>query len=403
MASSPSTQWLSASEAAALLDVKRATLYAYAARGKITARPARDGRRSLYLRDDLERLRSRRDARAGHGAVAASALRWGEPVLDSAITAIRADGPWYRGRCACDWAREGVAFEEVAEHLWASEPASWGGGSPPQVEEGLSPIDAIAIALPRLAVDDPRRHLPATEANLRTARQLIPQLVAAIAHARGGRDRARAATEAPNVAAALAVALGIAPRPRVLDALNATLVVSADHELNPSSFTARVSASAGADLHACLSAATATLSGPRHGGIPERIAAVLEEIGRPERAAVVVRDRLRRGDAIPGFGHPLYPDGDPRFTVMIDAARHLGKRRRALALVEALVGAMDLAGAPAPTYDLGTTAVAAALGLGHQAATAMFAIGRCAGWIAHVIEQREAGFLLRPRARYVGV
>ena len=103
--------WLPASDAAAFLGVKRSTLYAYAARGKIRVRPADDGRRSLYARSDLERVEARRDARAGHGAVAAGALRWGEPVLDSAITSIRDDGPWYRGRNACAWAREAVGVQ----------------------------------------------------------------------------------------------------------------------------------------------------------------------------------------------------------------------------------------------------------------------------------------------------
>ena len=168
-------------------------------------------------------------------------------------------------------------------------------------------------------------------------------MVSAIARAEGGPSRARQAREADSVAAALAVALGVEPRRGVVRALNATLVVSADHELNPSSFTARVSASAGADLYACLAAATATLSGPRHGGVPERIAAVIEEVGKPQHAATIVGDRLRRGDAIAGFGHPLYPDGDPRFDVMIEQARAVGRRRRSLAVVEALVGAMDLA------------------------------------------------------------
>ncbi|HHH28610.1 MAG TPA: citrate synthase, partial [Polyangiaceae bacterium] len=341
---------------------------------------------------------------AGHGAVAAGALRWGEPVLDSAITAIRSDGPWYRGLSACRAAREGACFESIAEHLWEEHDAQpWGGGSALAVPRGLRPVDAIAMALVRLAVKEPDRHLPTREPTLRIARRLIPQLVSAVAHAQGGRERARRAAGAKSVAEALAIAFGVTPRRRVVRAIDATLVVSADHELNPSSFTARVSASAGADLYACLSAAIATLSGPRHGGVPERIATVLDQIGRPERAAAVVRERLGQGEAMPGFNHPLYPSGDPRFEVLLEQARAIGGRRRSLAVVEALVGAMDLAGGAAPNYDLGTTAIAAALGLGPHAATALFAIGRSAGWVAHVIEQRQAGFLLRPRARYVGV
>jgi citrate synthase len=331
-------------------------------------------------------------------------LRWGEPVLDSAITEIREDGPWYRGRSACAWAREGATFEEVAGHLWQT-PLRWSWSSlqrAPRLAEGLRPIDAIAIALPQLAIADASRHVATEEATLAAAQRLVPGLVQVIALSSAGKSRARRAAGTERLAEALAIALGLRPSKTIVKAIDAALVVSADHELNPSSFAARVAASAGADLHACLSAATATLSGPYHGGQPERIGALLDEIARPERAATVVQSRLRRGDVLPGFGHPLYPGGDPRFEVLFETAQTVGRRRRRLAVIEALIGATDLAGAPAPNYDMGTTALAAALGLGPESATALFAVGRSAGWVAHVVEQRQAGHLLRPRARYIG-
>ncbi|MCA9625253.1 MAG: citrate synthase, partial [Myxococcales bacterium] len=207
---------------------------------------------------------------------------------------------------------------------------------------------------------------------------------------------------APSIAAALALAFGLpATRARVA-ALEVALVLSADHELNPSSFAARVAASAGADLYAAVGAAMATLSGPRHGGVAERVAAMLDEIGDPSRVVRVVQSRLRRGDPVVGFGHPLYPRGDPRVEPILAAARAVGGKKRRLRSLEAVVDAMALAGAPAPSYDIAITGLAVALGLGAAEATAIFAIGRSAGWIAHLLEQRQAGYILRPRARYTG-
>src|SRR5687767_5812633 len=121
-------EWLDAARAAALLDVKRATLYAYVSRGLVRSRALAGGRARLYQRDDLLALKTRKDARSGHGPVAAAALRWGEPVLDSSITEIRSDGPAYRGTSALALARDGVSFERAAELLWSGvlpERASW--------------------------------------------------------------------------------------------------------------------------------------------------------------------------------------------------------------------------------------------------------------------------------------
>src|SRR5829696_2340896 len=112
-------RWVDAKAAARHLGIQVRSLYAYVSRGQIRSVPGERGRPRLYALADLERLRVRRDARSGHGAVAAGALRWGEPVLDSAITAITARGPAYRGRLAIDLAVEGVPFENVAELLWS--------------------------------------------------------------------------------------------------------------------------------------------------------------------------------------------------------------------------------------------------------------------------------------------
>jgi citrate synthase len=210
----------------------------------------------------------------------------------------------------------------------------------------------------------------------------------------------RDALAAPDVASGLLRALGGSPRGRRL--VEATLVLCADHELNASSFAARVAASTGADQEACVLAALATFSGPRHGAESMRVAALVAEAGRPRQARATLLARLRRGEALPGFGHPLYPAGDPRGTLLLSLTAGAPRASRPLATLRALVAEatrLDLAG---PTLDVGLLAVAQVLRLPPGASQVLFCVGRSAGWIAHVAEQRSSGELLRPRARYVG-
>jgi citrate synthase len=408
-----SSAFVSGEEAARLLGVKRETLYAYASRGLVRSEPAAGkGRERRYHRDDLERLKSRHDARAGHGPVAAAALRWGEPVLESALTAIDARGPRYRGRPAIELA-ETVPFESVAELLWSGvlpdSPPLWPsspiglrlGPIASLVPEAAPPMTALSLAIPALAAADPTPLGNGLDEEIRRARVLVRRM-AALAGLAGGAARVQSAIEEKSVARVLLAALGARPGTRSEQAMNRALVLLADHELNASSFTARVAASAGADLYACVSAGLATLSGPRHGGMVPRVEALLAEASRPERARAVIQDRARRGEEIPGFGHPLYPEGDPRARPLLEAAASLAPKSRALRTLIALVDAMREARRPGPTVDVGLAAITRALALPRGAGVAVFAIGRTAGWIAHAFEQRAAGFLLRPRARYTG-
>jgi len=180
------------------------------------------------------------------------------------------------------------------------------------------------------------------------------------------------------------------------------LVLCADHELNASAFASRVAASTGADIYACVSAALSALSGPRHGGAANRVEALVQEIGEPEAARRVVNERASRGDPVEGFGHPLYPGGDPRGQVLLELASALAPRAEGVRTCLALVDAMDRDGRGGVTLDAGLVALAAALGLPAGSAVGVFAVARSAGWIAHAVEQYEAGYLVRPRARYLG-
>jgi citrate synthase len=372
---------LSAAKAAKILGVKRETLYAYVSRGQLTRIQMGKGRAHGYLRADVERLKARSAARAGHGAVAAGALRWGEPVLDSAITLIDpARGPIYRGIAAVDLAEAGRPFEEVANHLWQSS-RPW---ETVRVRGWTAPtLYAFASRIVSFGLGDPTRLGASRDTDLARGRDLILGLAGAkgtssvaaafLQHAKRKNERARRA-------------------------LDAALVLVADHELNASTFAARIAASAGADLYACVTAAIATLSGPRHGGESDRLEALVRDVGAPKRAKEVVLARTQRGDLLPGFGHPLYPKGDPRAKPLLSLARKLSRNPTLDAIIDVVGKTLGLA----PTIDAGLVAISHAIGMPEGSASAIFALGRCAGWVAHALEQREAGYLLRPRARYIG-
>lgn len=400
-----------AAEAATLLGVKRATLYTYVSRGLIRCVPEPGTKENRYVRADLERLKARHDARAGHAAVASGALRWGEPVIDSSVTRISEEGLEYRGRSAVALAVEGRGFEDVAELLWTgtlpTEAVRWPAPEPsfPPSElarllpKGTTPVAALSALVPLLGARDALRFAASPEGEKARARRLLRHLAAWVCVASAPGRVSRALKE-ETVAASLATAWGTEVK-RAPELLNRALVLLADHELNVSTFAARVTASSGADLYACVGAALAALSGPKHGGACDRVEALLAEVGRPERAAEVVYERLRRGESVPGFGHRLYPDGDPRTPPIIEAAQSVRPEPQGVRVGRAVLEVMRDAGHPPPSVDLALVMLAEALGLPPGSAATLFAVSRAAGWVAHVLEQREQGHLLRPRARYV--
>jgi citrate synthase len=391
-------RWVDARGAAKHLGIQVRSLYAYVSRGQVRSIPSEEGRPRLYSLDDLERLRVRRDARAGHGAVAAGALRWGEPVLDSAITAITPDGPAYRGKLALDLASK--QFENVAELLWSGylpdTPIRWPRTAIPiaalakLVPADAKPLDVMPIVVQLASFDARGKDDPRPDAIIAHARTLIPLLAASLAPNAAAFTRALTAA---SIAEVVERALDVDGR-EIIDTI---LVVLADHELNASSFTARIAASTGADPYACLTAALATLSGPKHGTASEEVMRFADEVGNPENAKSVMRALEKKQQQPPGYGHMLYPHGDPRGRPLLEYARGSSNRR-----ARTLVALADAAKSH-PTVDVGLAATVAALGAPPAAASGLFAVARSAGWLAHVLEQRAAGFMLRPRARYTGV
>ena len=399
--------WLSSRQASQRLGIKLPTLYAYASRGLISSVPGQGPRARLYASDDVERLRTRHAARSGHGPVAAAALRFGEPVLETSISDVGPDGPRYRGRLATELCRTGVSFERVAELLWTGALPDTAGSSARlscdaarlwPLLAGRAALPKMALLLGALAVADDDRHAASDEAEFARARRLFHWL------AQASSRRPPARKVGLRVAGTLLAALRVPPKSIVIDNVDRALVLCAEHELNASTFAARVAASAGADLYACLGAAVNTLSGSAHGGACDRVEAmILRLTGARGRAhtARSVNEWLAHGEQLPGFGHPLYPAGDPRGALLIELAEAHGARGEPAKAAFALLEAMKRGGHPAPTLDMGLVTLCHCLALPAGSAASIFAVGRCAGWVAHALEQRAARYLLRPRARYV--
>ncbi len=386
-----------AKTAARLLGVKLPTLYAYASRGLIKSVGRARSRGHRYLLADVTRLRDRAAARRGHGAVAAGALRWGEPVLDSAITRIDPGGPSYRGLAAVDLATRELPFEQVAELLIAgslpARPPSW------RAARITAAAAARARPLSRLigCLSAVAQREPFAEEGPATAAQRARALILHISRHMGPRTVAARA----SVAGTLASSLGLAATPARLRALNVALVLLADHELNVGSFAARVVASSGAGLAASLLAGALALTGPKHGSASDEVEAWLARVSTPAAARALATREQAKGRLLAGFHHTLYPRGDPRAAPLLALAEAMAPRSLKLRTLRSAAQAMIRRGW-FPNVDFGLVALRVALGARRGSAAAIFAVGRAGGWSAHALEQRAADVLLRPRARYVG-
>ena len=365
-------EWLSRDEALVTLGVRSQTLYAYVSRGLIERRAdAADPRRSEYRGDDILALTKRRARGRRTASIAASAMAWGEPVIPTRISTVAHGQLIFRGRRATELA-DHATLEEVAALLWEQPVAAF-----PIAHDGGDPFQALA-------------------ALIAGARSMI------------GRAPAKLAQEASVAVAAIAGTFGAAgdgpiherlARGWSLDAagtdlVRRALVLLADHELNPSTFAARIAASTGAPMTACVMAGLSTLSGPKHGGAGAALAALAAE-AKANGVDMAVARWLAAGHGLPGFGHPLYPHGDPR------AAALLPLVTLDPALIELRDAVVDATEA-LPNIDFALLAISVAADLPADASFRLFATARGVGWAAHAIEQSASGAMIRPRARYQG-
>jgi citrate synthase len=279
-----------------------------------------------------------------------------------------------------------------------------------RIPHDIHPLDVLRSSVSVLAHFDPDSSAAPTDhaANVRKAERLVAQMATAVA------VRERIASGLPvipprddldHAANFLNMVNGKVPSKTMRDAFDISMVLYTEHELNASTFAARVTVSTLSDIHSGIVAAVGTLKGPLHGGANEEAWKVLERVGSPENAERWIQDALARKERIMGFGHRVYKTGDPRAAILkkycADLAREVGDDRweRIAEPIEQTVTAQKLL---PPNVDWPSARLYHYMGLDIDLYTPIFAMARVAGWAAHIIEQLDHNRLMRPRALYIG-
>lgn len=383
--------YLTAREAADMLGVNLGTLYAYVSRKRIRTQPVPGARARLYWREDIERLMR------GAAGVAHDVL-----VPQTAITLITREGPFYRGQSAVALAEAGT-FEEACGVLWG-EPGR-GAWAPcrfrrsPLYDDvlkglaGATTQQKIIALLPIMQQANPLAYDLSAEAYCRSGAEMIRWLASLI----GGRHHA---PSNDPIHLRLAETLGLSPVHA--DLVRRILVISADHELDPSTYAVRAVANTGVGVHQVALAGFACAAGRRLPfGRSEALTAMLDEIVASAEPEEPILRRVREGEPLHGFDTGIYPDGDPRAAALFAAMRHaipddpeFRRLERAVAFAEETLERKAAIAIP-------VSFVARKIGVTGPDSP-IFRLARIGGWIAHAIEQFHRQPLVRPRTSYVG-
>ena len=273
---------------------------------------------------------------------------------------------------------------------------------------GAEPMDMLRTAVSMLSFGSDDRGRIDRAAGLSTAAQLIAQLPTIVARYARRRDGLEPVDPDPSLSYAenfLWMLRGERPSEREAHIFDVTMILHAEHEMNASTFTARVVAGTGADLVAAVTAAIAALTGPLHGGANEAALAMIESFGSLDEVPDAVRARLERKEKLFGFGHPLYRAYDPRAKILKRYAQELsedGGEPNWYALTEAAERTVAEEKGLYPNVDLYSGSVYRYLGIPTDLFTPLFAASRVAGWAAHVLEQHADNKIIRPGAEYIG-
>jgi citrate synthase len=276
------------------------------------------------------------------------------------------------------------------------------------------PMDVLRTGVSAIAHFVPHRPDGSHETSIDSAIDLIAKVPTIVAAWDRMRRRLEPIAPDPKLTTAanfLYMRTGEQPIPEAEKALDTYLILLADHSYNASTFSARVTASTGADIYCSITAAVATLAGDLHGGAPSKVMTMLEEIGLPEKAEPYVRELLARHEKIMGMGHREYKIRDPRAAQLEKMAKNLTEKSHtkwyliARALEDASQTVLQETKPGKKIYanvEFYTAPTLSSLGIPSDEFTCMFACGRISGWSAHVLEQFTHNRLIRPQATYVG-
>ncbi|MFF5023305.1 citrate synthase [Streptomyces collinus] len=277
---------------------------------------------------------------------------------------------------------------------------------------GAGPLAGLRTALSLLGAERGFRPVYDLDADRRRADTVaacaaVPTLLTALYRLGRGLDPVEPREDLSYAADYLRMLTGAEPDPRHVRAVEQYLISTIDHGFNASTFTARVIASTGADVAACLAGAVGALSGPLHGGAPSRALDTLDAIGTPDRIDAWIRERVLAGDRIMGFGHAIYRTEDPRSRMLRETALGFGGPRVRFAVeverrVEAILAELKPGRELHTNVEFYAGIVMELCGLPREMFTPTFAAARAVGWSANILEQAADPKIIRPVARYVG-
>ncbi|MCT1401672.1 citrate synthase [Paenibacillus sp. p3-SID867] len=345
----------------------------------------------------------------------------------SAISSIVDGVLTYRGYDIDDLA-EHASFEEVAYLLWfgklpnaeelkslqqdLSDYAAIPGELIQQIKlypKDTNTMAALRSAVSALALYDAEGDDMSRESNEKKAVKLqaqLPTIIAAIARVRQGKEPVAPKASVSIAENFLYMLRGEDPDQTSIKALDQALVLHADHELNASTFAARVTVATLSDIYSGVTSAIGALKGPLHGGANEAVMKMLNEVGSIDRAQAYIQEKLDNREKIMGFGHRVYKNGDPRAKHLQKMSRELGEMKgdttlydMSVLIDETVTNQKGLK----PNVDFYSASVYTQLGIEHELFTPIFAISRVSGWTAHILEQYEGNRIIRPRAEYTGM
>ncbi len=273
---------------------------------------------------------------------------------------------------------------------------------------GTNSMAALRTVVSSLALYDAEAQDMSREANIRKAVKLqaqLPTVVAAFARIRQGKDPIAPKKGVSVAHNFLYMLTGEEPAAVAVEALDKALVLHADHELNASTFAARVTVATLSDIYSGVTSAIGALKGPLHGGANEAVMVMLDEIGSLANVEPYIQAKLDKKEKVMGFGHRVYKNGDPRAKHLQQMSRQLGELKGDMTLYDMSVKIEDLVTGQKglkPNVDFYSASCYTMLGIPRDLFTPIFAISRVSGWTAHILEQYEDNRLIRPRAEYVG-